>query len=180
MGIVRILEGVVMIIHRQQNSPETIKLYWPHGLLTLTILMTMIVFWWNAFNLNQTGIYTKEVWAIWEYALYILPCLMLFLIGDLLFPNDLEQSREVCIKDFYFKQHREVFLFITVYGLITFVNANIFFLQPLDATSTLWLLSIVSITLPMAIWKNQYLHCVLNVFFFINSIFIATFNWQLG
>ena len=180
MGIIRILEGVGAIIHRQQTSGEDMSLHWSHGVLSVTVLLTMIIFWWNSFNFNQDGLYHKPTWNISEYALYILPCLILFLLADLLVPNNLKQGGKLCLKSYYFRQHREFFLLTTVYALLNYVNSHLFFGQRLDSPYSLCLLSIAAVTLPMVIWKSPRLHAILNVVFLAITVFSATFYWDLG
>ena len=180
MGIIRILEGMSSIIHRQQKSSDGMSLYWSHGLLTVTVLITMVIFWWNSFNFNQDGVHYKSAWNIFEYALYILPCLILFLLAELLVPNNMDQDDDLCMKTYYFQQHREFYLLTTVYVLRLFVNSHLFFGQQLDSSYSLCLLFIAATTLPMVIWKSPRLHAVLNTVFLVATLFSATFYWNLG
>lgn len=180
MGIIRILEGFSSIIHRQQKAHEGIALYWSHGLLTITVLITMVIFWWNSFNFNQDGANYKPAWNIFEYALYILPCLILFVLAELLVPNSIDRDDELCMKTYYFQQHREFYLLTTVYALLLYVNSHLFFGQSLDSPYSLCLLFVAATTLPMVIWKSPRLHSVLNVVFLAATLFSATFYWNLG
>lgn len=149
--------------------------------MTITVLLMMIMFWWHSFDLNSGAEHQKVSWSIFEYGIYIMPCLSMYLLSDLLFPENLDQVESASLHEHYLRQHREFFLLCTVNYLFFYAHNSMFYRISGDAAQSLLYLLLCGFTLPMVMWKNLVLHIVLNLSVIATLVVIATFTWtQVG
>ena len=170
MGIVRLLEGMGKIIHIQNHSNKNIKLYWVHGVLVSIVCFSIVLFWWNSFDFNATGRTPKNAWHIVEYTFYLLPCLVLYLLTEISVPRHLHEFEVFDFRDYYYANHREIYLLCTVHALLMTMHSYVFFNHSLGSLPTLLHLSVAAVTLPMVIWGNRWIHGLLVLAYFALSL----------
>jgi hypothetical protein len=82
LGITRLLTGVAAFV----QHPGRQKLYWVHLAWVLSILITLVHFWWWEFWLVGLG-----HWNFGIYVFVIVFAILLFLLCALLFPTDIAE-----------------------------------------------------------------------------------------
>jgi len=82
LGIARLLTGVAQFV----QHPGRQKLYWVHLAWVLSILLTLVHFWWWEFRL--VGL---DHWNFGIYIFVIAFAILLFLLCALLFPTDIDE-----------------------------------------------------------------------------------------
>ena len=147
MSIVRLVESIGKIIHHQQEGSNcTITLYWVHGVFLLILFIAQAAFWWNSFDFNATGRIGKQVWHLGEYGLYLIPCVLLYLLAELSFPHIDSRTTEIDLRKHYYSQSREIFLLCTVHALLVGVQNSVFFGIPLASAN-------LPISTPLEGWR---------------------------
>ena len=98
LGITRLLTGVAAFV----QHPGRQKLYWVHLAWVLSLLLTLVHFWWWEFRL--VGL------SHWNFGIYIFViayAILLFLLCALLFPTDIAEYEGY--EDYFISRRRWFF-----------------------------------------------------------------------
>jgi hypothetical protein len=120
LGIAQILTGIADLIH--QN--DRVKVYWPHLLWILLVLILHVQEWWVTYDLRH---YTP--WRLPVFLFVMLYPVNLFILARLLFPFGLHDE-VVDLKAFYFHNYRKIFLFGGI--LVLLALADSIFIRPIE------------------------------------------------
>ena len=82
LGIARMLAGFAGMI----QHPGRARLYAPHLIWALSILLTLVQFWWWEFAL-----FDVPAWTFGAFVFLIAYCIALFMLCVLLFPDDIKE-----------------------------------------------------------------------------------------
>ena len=96
LGIARMLEGVLRIL----RSGRPYNTYWVHSVWVALTFFEMVLHW--AYRWTLQG---RADWTVFELLFFILPTILLFLAGGLLFP----EGEATDMRSYYFQQHRTFF-----------------------------------------------------------------------
>ena len=100
-------------LRKQKTGYELspVRFYWVHNLLVTMVFFTMIIFWWNAYPLNNTKFMPDSKWNLFLYLLFLFGPFLLFLICDVILPfnrdeKDMAKIMKGCEKEVY-KMYQE-------------------------------------------------------------------------
>jgi hypothetical protein len=83
LGIAEILTGLA----RALRSQESVRHYWVHSVLVLTVFIAQIQQWWESWGLREA-----PQWSFFALLMMLMGPVCLFLMAHLLFPERLEGS----------------------------------------------------------------------------------------
>ena len=91
LGLVKLLTsfGAVLSgnIAARESDQAPVRFYWPHSLLLVMVFIGMVVFWWNAYPLNDTRFMPDDSWNLFVYLLFLCSPVAYFLMSDVLMPK---------------------------------------------------------------------------------------------
>lgn len=112
LGVTQILTGIADLVH--QN--ERVKLYWPHLVWIVLVLVLHVQEWYITFELR-----TFTAWRLPVFLFVLLYPIVLFITARLLFPFGLNEDT-IDLKEFYFKNYRKIFLFGAILALLSILD----------------------------------------------------------
>lgn len=173
LGISQILTGVADLFHKSQK----VRLYWPHTLWVLFVLVLHIQEWWVTYELK-----TYPSWRLPVFLFIMLYPINLFVLARMLFPLSLK-GKQIALKDFYLKNYRKIFLLFTFSGVLSALY-NLFVLHmdfPTQILQVLLVLIFISLTLMQQLpeWVHKGLSLGVTVIMII-SIVIEWNVWLIG
>ena len=169
LGVTQILTGIADLVH--QN--ERVKIYWPHLIWILLVLILHVQEWWVTFELRN-----MEKWRLPVFLFVLLYPVTLFILARLLFPFGLNEGT-IDLREFYFQNYRRIFLFGSLLALLSIIDNLLlrnYAILDLLAQSTVFLLLSL-----MAILKNSkpWLHKSVAVFMILFLIGSIAVQWDL-
>ncbi len=174
LGITQVLTGIADLIHQSNR----VKLYWPHVLWVIVILILHIQDWWATYDLRS-----EASWSLGIFLFVMIYPIILFILARLLFPFGLQEGT-VDLRTFYFENHRKIFLFGSVLPLLSILDALLVRDMWID---TQWLkLFFPALLLIMCIRKKptaEWVHQFIALAFFtilVVTIIIEWNNWTLS
>jgi hypothetical protein len=170
LGVTQILTGIADLVH--QN--DRVKIYWPHLLWVLLVLVLHVQEWWVTFELRSL-----DKWRLPLFLFVLLYPVVLFILARLLFPFGFNEGT-IDLKKFYFENYRRIFLFGSMLALLSIIDNLLlrdYATQDLIAQST-----VLVVLSTMVILKNSkpWLHKSVAVFmllFLIGSIAVEWDRW---
>ncbi len=173
LGVTQILTGIADLVH--QN--ERVKIYWPHLLWVLLVLVLHVQEWWVTFELRHL-----DKWRLPLFLFVLLYPVVLFILARLLFPLGFNEGT-IDLKKFYFENYRRIFLFGSMLAFLSIIDNLLlrdYAIQDLMAQST-----VLVVLSTMVILKNSkpWLHKSVAVFmllFLIGSIAVEWDRWLVS
>ena len=173
LGVTQILTGIADLIH--QN--ERVKLYWPHMIWVLLVLILHVQEWWVTFELRSYG-----PWRLPVFLFVILYPVVLFVLARLLFPFGFSEG-EIDLKKFYYENCRKIFLFGAILGLLTildsFIVRELVFINLVGPTLVLVSLSSMALSKNVRPWIHQVMALFMLAFLTI-TIIIEWNEWLVA
>jgi hypothetical protein len=169
LGVTQILTGIADLVH--QN--DRVKIYWPHLLWILLVLVLHVQEWWVTFELRNL-----EKWRLPLFLFVLLYPVILFILARLLFPFGFNEGT-IDLKKFYFENYRRIFLFGAILAFLSIIDNLLlrdYAAQDIMAQSTVLILLSL-----MAIIKNSnaWLHKSVAVFMLLFLIGSIVVQWDL-
>src|SRR5689334_16712007 len=96
LGVTQILTGIADLVHQSGR----VKVYWPHLVWVLLVLVLHVLEWYITFDLR-----TFNAWRLPVFLFVLLYPIVLFVTARLLFPFGLSDEM-VDLKEFYYKNYR--------------------------------------------------------------------------
>lgn len=109
LGITQILTGIADLIHKS----ERVKLYWPHLIWILFVLLLHIQEWWVTYELKN-----YHPWRLPTFLFIMAYPVNLFVLARLLFPYALK-TPVIDLKTFYFHNYRKIFLVFAISAFLS-------------------------------------------------------------
>jgi hypothetical protein len=170
LGVTQILTGIADLVH--QN--ERVKVYWPHLVWILLVLVLHVQEWWVTFQLRSL-----EKWRLPLFLFVLLYPVVLFILARLLFPFGFNEG-VIDLKKFYFENYRRIFLFGTMLPFLSLLDNLLlrdYEFQDLIAQSVvLVLLSVMAIVKSSKPWLHEGV-AVFLLLFLIISIAVEWDKW---
>jgi len=169
LGVTQILTGIADLVH--QN--ERVKIYWPHLLWVLLVLVLHVQEWWVTFELRSL-----EKWRLPLFLFVLLYPVVLFILARLLFPFGFNEGT-IDLKKFYFENYRRIFLFGAILAFLSIIdNLLLRDYATLDLVAQSTVLVLLSL---MAIVKNSkaWLHKSVVIFMLLFLIGSIAVQWDL-
>lgn len=136
LGITQILTGIADVFHKR----EKVKLFWPHILWVLFVLVLHIQEWWVTYELKN-----YQPWRLPTFLFIMMYPVNLFVLARMLFPTRLKGKR-IDLKVFYLKNYRKIFTLFIASAVLS-VLYNLFILNLSFQTQILQLLLALSFTI---------------------------------
>lgn len=114
LGITLVLTGVAELIKRW----KTIKHFWPYLIWIFLVFILHLEEWWISYDLKSI-----QSWSLPSFLFVISYPILLFIMANLLYPT--EWSKELDLKEFYFKTSNSFFVCIMISAVISIIQ-NIF------------------------------------------------------
>lgn len=112
LGVAQILTGIADLVHQS----DRVKVYWPHIIWILLVLILHVQEWYITFELRSF-----RAWRLPVFLFVLLYPIVLFITARLLFPFGLSDST-VDLKEFYYKNYRKIFLFGSLLALLSIID----------------------------------------------------------
>ena len=173
LGITCLFDGVSKLIQNKRSY----KVYWVHLIWALFVFLLQLNYWWGLW------IYIPSVsdWTFILYIIIIIPAIILFIMSDMMFPNNLiEAEATFNLKLYYYETLRTpLFLLLGSYFFLTGLVRFIVEIDPLLSTNNL--LRIVGLLIALLLYKsnNIRLHFVFSIVSLMVLIFyLISFSFQ--
>ncbi len=112
LGVTQILTGIADLVHQS----ERVKVYWPHLVWIVIVLVLYVQEWYITFELR-----TFTAWRLPVLLFALLYPIVLFITARLLFPFGLSDDT-VDLKEFYYKNYRKIFLLGSILALLSILD----------------------------------------------------------
>ncbi|HTH54834.1 MAG TPA: hypothetical protein VL728_02230 [Cyclobacteriaceae bacterium] len=112
LGVTQILTGIADLVHQS----DRVKVYWPHLVWVLLVLVLHVQEWYITFELRSF-----TAWRLPVFLFVLLYPVVLFITARLLFPFGLSDEI-IDLKEFYYKNYRKIFLFGAMLALISLLD----------------------------------------------------------
>jgi hypothetical protein len=149
LGITEVLTGLA----RALRSQESVRHYWVHSVLVLTIFVAQVQLWWESWSLREA-----PEWSFLALFLMLMGPVCLFLMAHLLFPERLE---EVDLREYYYGGMRPIWWLGAVAVVVATSFRPLTFGEPLFSADNATSFPIFVGFLLLFRSKRQALHAVL-------------------
>jgi hypothetical protein len=168
LGVTQILTGIADLVH--QN--ERVKIYWPHLVWVLIVLILQVQEWYITFELRSFG-----PWRLPLFLFVLLYPTVLFILARLLFPFGYGEG-EIDLKKFYYLNYRRIFLFGAILAFLSILDNLIMREYLID--DLIGPLMVVILLPAMAIIKNSkpILHKFMAIFMLTMLIITIVIQWN--
>ncbi len=112
LGVTQILTGIADLVH--QN--ERVKIYWPHLVWVLIVLILQVQEWYITFERR-----TFEAWRLPIFLFVLLYPTVLFILARLLFPFGYGEGT-IDLRKFYYENYRRIFLFGAILAFLSLLD----------------------------------------------------------
>ena len=92
LGITHLATGATKLIQHRDD----VRLYLPHALWTINVLMYILLIWWGMFWWSG-----HEDWYAYEYLFITLYAIVLFFLAAMLYPWDMKG--DIDVREYFFK-----------------------------------------------------------------------------
>jgi len=172
LGITQILTGIADLIHKS----DRVKVYWPHLIWILFVLLLQIQEWWVTYELKP-----YQPWRLPTFLFIMAYPVNLFVLARMLFPYTLK-GKVIDLKMFYYGHYRKIFLMFIISAFLS-IAYNIGILNMGLETQILQILLALSFVV-IAVKKitNEWLHkslVALVLSIFIVSVIIEWDVWLI-
>lgn len=113
LGITQILTGIADLVHQSKR----VKIYGPHLLWVLIVLVLHVQEWWVTFDLR-----TFAPWRLPIFLFVMIYPIILFILARLLFPFGIQEGI-IDLKEFYYENYRKIFLFGIVLSVLALLDS---------------------------------------------------------
>ena len=154
----------------KRNKLGRCKFYWVHSLLLFMIFFTMILFWWNAYPLNNVQFMPDEKWNLFVYLLFLLGPFLLFLICDIIMPFNVDDI-DIDLRYYYYKHSKLIIGLIIILQFSFLINLLVFFHEDITSIKCIGRIILITVFTPLYFTKNEKIHASIMCFFFLGFIY---------
>ena len=112
LGVTQILTGIADLVHQSNR----VKVYWPHLVWVLLVLVLHVQEWYITFELR-----TFTAWRLPVFLFVLLYPIVLFITARLLFPFGLSDEK-IDLEEFYYNNYRKIFLFGAILAFLSILD----------------------------------------------------------
>lgn len=169
LGITQILTGIADLIHKS----DRVKIYWPHILWILFVLILHIQEWWVTYELKN-----YQPWRLPTFLFVMAYPVNLFVLARMLFPYALK-GKVIDLKLFYYSHYRKILLIFIISATLS-ITYNIFILEMGIETQILQILLALSFLL-IALKKlsQEWIHKSLAIIVFSILVISIIIEWDV-
>ena len=157
-------------VTRKAGEPAPVRFYWPHNLMMGMIFTGMMVFWWNAYPLNDLELWPDERWNLGLYLLFLFSPVLYYLIGDVLMPRHVKGNR-IDLKQHYYANHRLLFSLTELLQIFSVINLLVFFDESITSTKVIGRIALILLLAPLLFTKNERVHYTVTIIFFFGFVY---------
>lgn len=170
LGITHLVTGTSKLIQHRSE----VRLYVPHMLWTLNILIFILLIWWGMFNWSS-----HETWFAYEYLFIALYAIVMFFLASLLYPWDM--AKDIDVRAHFFGNRTWFFGVLlvawTIDLLATLVKADVG-LRPVP-TGYFGFIGIQSLIAITGVFSaNRIVHTILPAIFLAIVLSLVLFSGQ--
>ena len=170
LGITHLVTGMSKLIQHRSE----VRLYMPHMLWTLNILIFILLIWWGMFNWSS-----HETWYAYEYLFIALYSIVMFFLASLLYPWDM--ASDVDVREHFFGNRMWFFGVLLVAWAIdvlaTLVKADVG-LRPVPTGYFGFIGVQILIATVGLLTSNRVVHAILPASFLIIVLSLVLFSGQ--
>ena len=169
LGLVRLMTsfGSVMSnnITARASGRTKVQFYWVHSLLMIMVFIGMVVFWWNAYPLNDTAFMPDRRWNLFLYLLFLCSPVTYFLMSDVLMPRSTD-DQSTNLKVHYYDNFQVLIGLAMLLQVFSLLNLLVFFDDTISSARCIGRLALLAVLTPLLVSKNERLHqAVMSLFF---------------
>ena len=113
--------------YNKENTLTKVNFYWLHNILLLITFLTIIIFWWNVYPLNNLDFMPDNKWNLFSYFLFLLGPFIFFMLCDIIVPSN-RDNIEINLKIYYYK-HNKLIIGLCILLQISFLINLLFFFK---------------------------------------------------
>lgn len=170
LGITHLVTGTSKLIQHRSE----VRLYLPHMLWTLNILIFILLIWWGMFNWSN-----HENWFAYEYLFIALYAIVMFFLASLLYPWDM--AKDVDVSEHFFGNRTWFFgVLLAAWGIdvvATLIKANVG-IRPLPTGYSVFIGIQMLIAIVGIFSRNRIVHAVLPIIFLVIILSLVLFSNQ--
>jgi hypothetical protein len=166
LGVTRLVGGFGNLMQTRRRK----KTYWVHTLWMLNLLLTMAIVWWVAYRWRAW-----QHWTFLHFLWLLLSPIILYLISSLLFPDSDEAQDVTNWQDYYYENHRDIFMLYALVFPIDLVDTLLKGLSHFRAQGPVYLATMVlwfTLLLVAAFNQRRRYHACLAVLFLIYNVLL--------
>jgi hypothetical protein len=168
MGITKLVSGLTSLVHHS----ERVKLYWPHLILIMLVLIIHVQEWWNTYSMLNYR------WRLPVFLFIILYPVNLYVLARVLFPLNF-RAKVIDLKAFYYNNFRRIYLFgisLDVLAILdNFLISNVSLARQLIQFAVLLVLLFIVITNS----KNESIHKGVTATLLAIVLFYLALTWNI-
>lgn len=169
LGITQILTGIADLIHQSKR----VKIYGPHLLWVLIVLVLHVQEWWVTFDLR-----TFAPWRLPIFLFVMIYPIILFILARLLFPFGIQEGI-IDLKEFYYENYRKIFLFGIVLSILALLD-SILIREEMGMDELLPKLIVPSVLLIACVKRNmpEWAHHIISIGFLMALTLTIIIQWN--
>ncbi len=169
LGITEVLSGIADLIKQSKR----VKIYWPHLLWVLFVLLLLVQEWWVTYELKSF-----EPWRLPTFLFIMLYPTNLFVLARLLYPK-MTKSKKINLKKFYYENYRKLFLLLSMSALLSAAyNLIILDLGIVDQLLQI-LLAITFAIILIFKFSQEWVHKMLSIIVLIAFALSLAIEWNV-
>ena len=156
--------------YNKENTLIKVNFYWLHNILVLITFLTIIIFWWNVYPLNNLDFMPDNKWNLFSYFLFLLGPFIFFMLCDIIVPSN-RDSLEINLRIYYYK-HTKLIIGLCILLQISFlINLLFFFQEDIYSTKCIGRIALIIMLIPLFFSKNEKIHQPVISIFFIGFVY---------
>jgi len=173
LGMTRVLGGVGEMLQARSHR----RIYLVHAIWIINLFLYLVIAWWIFYRWRN-----QQPWTFLLFVFVLISPTILYLASLLLFPRESEADLAVDYKTHYYANHRAFFILFGLFTPVDFVDSllkgvpHFLGLGPVYFVSGLLYFAGL---LTAAITRNERYHEFYAVFFFIQTVVISFFVFQI-
>jgi hypothetical protein len=159
LGMARLVGGLGQLMQRREQG----RTYWVHTLWLVNLLLLTATIWWTAYRGR-----IAERWIFPLFLWLLLAPILLYLISSLLVPDQEERQAVANWRNYFFDNHRRMFLVLALIFPIDLIDALLKGMAHFRAQGPFYVATMVLWTvlcLIAAFTKRQNYHAFIVLFF---------------
>jgi hypothetical protein len=174
IGLVKLMTSFGAVMSRnltaRAEGREPARFYWVHSLFMGMVFTGMIVFWWNAYPLNDTAFMPDDEWNLFIYLLFLCSPMAYFLVSDVLMPKD-AGAGGLSLRDYYYKNSTLLIGLCLLLQVLSLVNLLVFFNDVITSSRCLGRVALIVMLTPLMFSKKEALHKTVMCVFFLGFLY---------
>ena len=173
LGMTRVLGGVGEMLQARSQR----RVYWVQAVWIVNLFLYLVIAWWIFYRWRN-----QQPWTFLLFVFVLISPTILYLASLLLFPRESEADLAVDYKTHYYANHRAFFILFGLFTPVDFVDSLLKGVPHFLALGPVYFVSgllYFAGLLTAAITRNERYHEFYAVFFFIQTVVISFFVFQI-